>query len=199
MHFQKVEAAAGLVLSFGMGGIGGRGAKGRRGVVMYHLAMPPSSYLSLNTSVPTSTLSFWCSQVSNLRRMKRCWEEECLGQWCFSLSPPHCSPHCDANRPPSKSCSPSSLPARSHRPRQWCRALCLKGLVGVAKNHFLVHFRFDELCCEADDMLISGWYHWFGFLLFHFWSNPESRTLNIRFHLPLRLVRIAPQYVFCVW
>ena len=58
MHFPKVEAAAGLVLSFGMGGIEGRGAKGRRGVVMYHLAMPPSSYLSLNTSVPTSTLSF---------------------------------------------------------------------------------------------------------------------------------------------
>ena len=141
--------------------------------------MPPSSYLSLNTSVPTSTLSFWCSQVSNLRRMKRCWEEECLGQWCFSLSPAHCSPHCDANRPPSKSCSPSSLPARSHRPRQWCRALCPKGSVGVAKNHFFGPFSFWWI-------MLWSWWHVDIWLVSLVWFPPfpflvESRIQNAEY------------------
>ena len=47
------------------GGEGGGGVRGR-GIVMYHLPIPPPSYLSLNTSVPTSAQSFGCSQVSSL-------------------------------------------------------------------------------------------------------------------------------------
>ena len=60
--------------AWGFGGLvaqGGVGGGVGVGVVMYHLPLPPPpSYLSLNTSVPTSTPSFWCSQVSQARYME---------------------------------------------------------------------------------------------------------------------------------